>query len=215
MGRIGRKERKPGPPGGKELRSKSARPKTERHGARASARALDESEQLYASLFDHSRDAILIVARDGAIVRMNEAFLNLTGYTRDEATGMDVLGLYADSLDRPKFQERMERDGFVQDFPWKMVAKSGEHRDCLVTSSVQKSSGGMVVAYQSIVRDVTESLRAERELREAYEFTRSILDTSPSGILTYDSKGRCVSVNESGATYSGHFSGSGAEAEFP
>ena len=199
MERMGRREKKSVPHDVDELLSKVARLEKELQEARAGTCTLDESEQLYASLFDHSRDAILIVASDGAIVRMNGAFLNLTGYTADEAAGLNVLGLYADPLDRPKFQERMERDGFVQDFPWKMVAKSGEQRDCLVTSSVWKDSGGRIAGYQSIVRDVTESLRAERELREAYEFTRSILDTSPSGILTYDSKGRCISVNESAA----------------
>ncbi len=199
MGRTSRKEHKTGPHDVEELRSKCVRLESDLHEAVTRASTLDESEQLYTSLFDHSRDAILIVARDGTLVRTNEAFRHLTGYTGDQAVGLNVLSLYADPLDRPKFQERMKQDGFVQDFPWKMVAKSGEHRDCLVTSSVRKDSEGGIVGYQSIVRDVTESLRAEQELREAYEFTRSILDTSPSGVLSYDSKGRCVSANEAAA----------------
>ncbi len=161
--------------------------------------SLLESEQTYRSIFTDSRDAVLIVARDGRIVRCNQAFLDLSGYTGEEATGMNVTKLYADPSQRPRFQREIEQKGYVKDFSWEMVTKLGIRRECVFSSSVHRDKDGNAVYYRSIIRDVTESLAVERKLREANEFNRKVLSGSPVGILTYNAEGWCVSANEAAA----------------
>jgi two-component system, sensor histidine kinase and response regulator len=161
--------------------------------------ALLESEQTYRSIFDNSRDAVLIVARDGRIQSCNQAFLELSGYSREEAEGMNVIGLYADPSQRQGFQREIEQNGYVKDFSWAMVNKQGLRRECVFSSSIHRDNDGNVVCYQSIIRDVTESMAVERSLRDADEFNRKVLAGSPVGILTYNAEGHCVSANEAAA----------------
>jgi len=47
--------------------------------------ALRQSEEKYRTLFDSSRNAIFITARDGGVVEVNQATLDLFGYSRGEA----------------------------------------------------------------------------------------------------------------------------------
>src|SRR5208283_4805540 len=73
--------------------------------------ALRESEQRYRTLFEESRDAIYMTTRDGRLVDANQAFLNLYGFTREEAENMDILNIYNDPAERKRFQENIERNG--------------------------------------------------------------------------------------------------------
>ena len=99
--------------------------------AKGEEKVLRESEQAYRSLFSGSRDAILVVSREGIILKFNQSFLDLSGYSSDEAERMNVLNLYADPASRIRFQEEMEEKGYVKDFPWTMINKQGVRKDCL------------------------------------------------------------------------------------
>ena len=52
--------------------------------------AMKESEERYRSLFDDSRDAIYITRKDGTFVDMNESFVNLFGFTRQEVLKLNA-----------------------------------------------------------------------------------------------------------------------------
>ena len=60
--------------------------------------ALRKSEEKYRSLFEDSRDAVVITNREGELVDVNQAWLDLYGYTRGEIADLNVGQLYA-SLD--------------------------------------------------------------------------------------------------------------------
>ena len=130
--------------------------------AKLAERALHESEERYRTLFEESQDIIYITARDGTLVDISPSAETLFGYTRQELIEMDVHGLYPDPEDRRRFQEEIERAGSVRAFPVRLRSKSGEVRDCLLTSTVSKDREGLTLGYQGIIRDVTERSRSER-----------------------------------------------------
>ncbi|MEW6139316.1 MAG: PAS domain S-box protein [Thermodesulfobacteriota bacterium] len=183
----------------REARKRNSELESMLEEARAREKILLESEEDYRSLFSDSRDAILVVTRDGIILKCNRSFLELSGYSADEALGTNVLSLYADPSDRPRFQREIENKGYVKDFPWTMIDKQGVRKHCLFSSSLRKDSNGAVIGYQSIIRDITESLAAQRRLEEADEFNQKILTGSPVGVLTYDADGQCTSANVAAA----------------
>ncbi|MDY6855581.1 MAG: PAS domain S-box protein [Thermodesulfobacteriota bacterium] len=125
--------------------------------------ALHESEEKYRNIFEDSRDAIYISARDGKCIDVNSACLDLFGYKREEIVGIDVMKLYANSADRKEFQKDIETKGSVKDYNIKVRKKDGSKKDCLFTSTVRRNSDGTILGYQGTIRDVTEKKRREKE----------------------------------------------------
>ena len=132
------------------------------------------SEQWHRSLFEESRDAILVSEREGAIVEANQAASDLFGYSRAEIIGIDVRSLCAHPADRARFKEEIERQGFVRDYELKLRTKVGGELDCLLTTSVRKDVDGTVLGYQGIVRNVSDRKSLENKLLSYQQELRSL-----------------------------------------
>jgi PAS domain S-box-containing protein len=128
--------------------------------------ALQESEKKYRTLFEQSRDAIYITKREGEFVDVNQSFLDLFDYTREEITEMKAQEVYIDPDDRSKFKKQVEQRGSVRDFEGKLHKKDGAEMDCLITATLRQADDGSILGYQGIVRDITESKQSEQALRE-------------------------------------------------
>lgn len=155
----------------------------------------DISETRYRELFAHSIDAILIVTRDGVIVDVNPAFLDLFDYERDEAIGMSVVPLYADPSDRPRFRREIEASGFVKDFEWNALRKDGTKLYCLFSSSVWKNQQGEILGYQSIIHDLTDRRAAEATAQEIEKRYRQLVENASDMIFQTDAKGTFTLIN--------------------
>ena len=129
--------------------------------------ALKESDRKYHTLFEDSIDGVYSVLWDGTITHANSSFCELFGYTSKEMIGKDVVELYLDPADRPKFQEEMEKKGFLKDYELKMRKKDGTEVDSLLTSSVDFGEDGSITGYRSILRDLTESKKLHSQLLQA------------------------------------------------
>jgi two-component system cell cycle sensor histidine kinase/response regulator CckA len=136
----------------------------ERKGAEE---ALRDSEKRYRTLFEDSRDAIYITTREGAFIDVNQAALELLGYTREEMAKLNAKEIYVDSEQRARFQREIEEKGSVRDYEVKIRKKDSREMDCLVTSSVRRGRDGRILLYQGIIRDITERKRLEAQLQQA------------------------------------------------
>ncbi len=132
-----------------------------------SERELLESEQRYRTLFEESRDAVIITTRDGKMEAVNQACLDLFGFTREEAENMDILNIYVDPADRIRFQEDIERQGSLKDYEVRRRKKDGTAIDCLLTATLRLEEDGTIVGYHGIIRDVTERKQLQRQLLQA------------------------------------------------
>ena len=128
----------------------------------------------YRELFEECHDAIAIIARDGTVLDANRAASQLFCWPHAEFLGMNILSVYAYPQDRARYQEQVERDGFVRDFEVCFVTGSGNRIDCLLTTVVRRAADGSISGYQGIVRDVTEAKRMERQLRDYHDQVRSM-----------------------------------------
>ncbi len=130
-------------------------------------RALLESEKKYRTLFEESKDAVYMTTRDGRLVDANQAFLDLFGFTREEADNIDILKIYVDPADRTKFQEEIERKGSLKDYETRRRKKDGTEIECLLTATVRLGEDGTVLGYQGIIRDVTDLKHIQKQLLQA------------------------------------------------
>ena len=126
--------------------------------------ALRESEEKYHTLFEGSRDAISITTREGKFIDINQAWLELLGYTREELMSLNVQETYANPDDRPRVQKEIERKGFVRDYEIKLRKKDGTAIDSLLTFTVWRAYNGEFLGYQGIIRDITEHKREEDQI---------------------------------------------------
>ncbi|RMG44438.1 MAG: PAS domain S-box protein [Acidobacteria bacterium] len=151
-------------------------------------RELAVREARYRSLFENSRDAILITDAHGKLKDVNPAAVELTGYSESELRNFKIKHLFPREKDRRRFTEAVARDGFVERLPQRLRRADGEERECLVSASVWRGAGGEILGYQSIVRDVTESRRNQRLMK-------AVMESFPDPVLMADEKGRIVLAN--------------------
>jgi two-component system cell cycle sensor histidine kinase/response regulator CckA len=139
----------------------------QRAGRRKADKELKDSEEKYRSLFEKSSDAIYITSRAGKLLDFNRAARDLFGYSEEELRDLDTAVLYVNPEDRFVFQQTIDREGAVKDYPLVFRRKDGRQMTCLLTSSVKRDRLGKIVGYQGIMRDISEKLKLEAQLQQA------------------------------------------------
>ncbi|HLH32328.1 MAG TPA: ATP-binding protein [Terriglobia bacterium] len=125
-----------------------------------------ESEERFSKAFRASPDALVISrVEDGLIIEVNDSFVSLSGYTRDELIGQCTLplGLYADPTDRQRMLALLKEQNYIRNFELGMRQKSGEIR--LMTFWAEPLELHGEHCWLTIGHDITESKRSE-EMRE-------------------------------------------------
>ncbi len=140
--------------------------------------ALRESEASLRQVFDLNPDAANINRlADGRYIAVNESFLRMTGWTREEILGCPSvdLGIWNDPADRDRLIARLEEKGLVQNFEARFRTRSGKVLDGLMSARVMTLAGELVIL--SITRDVTEWRRSERRHRLLAENSQDVIWT--------------------------------------
>ena len=129
------------------------------------APAGNESEQKYAAIFQMSPFAIALTRMPDAVtVDVNDAFLALFEYTRDEVIGRTSVDLgISDPASQAQIREELRARGSVRDFECVRVAKSGARR-ALSLNLGWVHIGGVPHVLTEVV-DITERKETEAQLR--------------------------------------------------
>ncbi len=159
-------------------------------------KALLKKEELYRELFASAGEGIIILSPDGRLIKVNESFAGLHGYSPSE---MQKMGLK--DVDTPETSrlapERMRRilAGETLFFEVEHYHKDGHVFPLEVTANLITAGGESY--FQCFHRDITDRKRAERALRESESRFRSIFDHSPIAIGIGDIRnGELVEVND-------------------
>lgn len=163
-------------------------------------RQLAEREERYRSLFEQSPDAVFLVTNDGIVEAMNRSGQALFGYEQEEMVGQHIRIVYANPNERSAVIARADHEGHVRDEPLRLIRSDGSVMDCVVTIHQRIDVRGRRAGYQTIVRDVTERVRSEEELR----LKGALLDNAHDAILLVEPGGEIVYANEAAAQMTGY-----------
>ena len=141
---------------------------------------------LSAKVFEHSGEAIMITDHEDRILKVNEGFTQLTGYTCDEVIGQ-----------LPTFLNAGREPATFYDALWKQVhadghwngelwhrRKNGEPYAAWCAISAVRDAEGEVDHYVSIFTDVTE--RKMRDEHRLYQSQLDMLTGLPNRVLLAD-----------------------------
>jgi len=158
---------------------------------------LKVSEEDYKRLFEDVRSGIYVSTKEGKFLNANQALLDMLGYeSKEEFLKINIAtDLYLNPEDRRRWQEMIERDGYVKDYEVDFKRKDGKAISVLHTAHVRYDQHGKVIGYEGMNVDQSQRKKMERELREAYDFLDKIIKSSPDAIMATDMKGNIIIWN--------------------
>lgn len=126
----------------------------------------DLSEQYYQSLFENNEDFIYSTDLSGNILSVNQAFIRIFGYQKNEIIGKLALD-YIDENDIPRVKINFFRalKGQIRTYRLKMTTKRGEEKVFLM-KNIPITVGGKVIGTNGIGRDITESVEYEEKITQ-------------------------------------------------
>jgi PAS domain S-box-containing protein len=135
---------------------------TERRNSEDALRLMEEK---YSKAFHSSPDWVVMTRiADGRYVEVNDAFLQITGYSREEVIGRTSieLGIWVDPRERVRMLKLLDEKGKVRNLDVTFRIKSGATRFMVWSAEVIEFNGEAYLI--AVARDVTEQRKLENDL---------------------------------------------------
>ena len=165
------------------------------HEQKQAEEALRLSEEKFAKAFYGAPLLITIsLLKDGRYVEVNDAFVRITGYTRDRSVGTTSTDLgFISRADRARLIHVLETDGRVREMELELRCADGSKLVCLYSGEVIETEGGAHLI--SIATDITERKQAEDAVRDRQVELEQILEAMPVALVYADVDRRIMQVN--------------------
>jgi PAS domain S-box-containing protein len=152
------------------------------------------SEEKYRTLFEQAKDVIYTHDLEGKITTANIAIENY-GFHREEIIGKNVLEMVPKQY-WSKLTTQMKQIAEGKSFEDEIEVNTplGTRRAEYKSSPIRQKE--KIIGAQAIIRDITESKKAEQDLRKSEEKYRNIFELCPDGIMTATMTGTILSINK-------------------
>jgi PAS domain S-box-containing protein len=146
--------------------------------------ALQESEEKFTTIFRTSPDSIALTTIDdgGRYVEVNDSFLKLTGYDRQEVIGRTTadLNLSIDPQQDVELLNLLQQQGAVQNFEYHYRSKAGDLGTALISFQVAELDGQPHVL--TVARDISDRKQLEEALQISEAKVTDILNSAIASI---------------------------------
>ena len=158
---------------------------------------LRNSEARYRGLFENVVDGVYIASRKGEIITANPALVEMLGYesVEDLKSAGKTIVLYVNPIDRERVFARLEAQGVVKNFEYRLRRKDGSEIVVLENSRAIRDEDGQIVAHEGTITDITDRKRAETRIFEEKERAEVTLQSIGDGVITTDADGVVDYIN--------------------
>ena len=128
----------------------------------------EESSLKFKAVFDHSPITVaLTTLPDGAFHEVNQAFIDMFGFAREDAIGKTTLelGVWLHEADRNRYLQLLKENRFVSNFEVTMRRKGGEEFAVFFSGALLDIAGKPFAL--SAVMDISEQKRLQNQLAQS------------------------------------------------
>jgi PAS domain S-box-containing protein len=189
----------------KELTQTSTTLKKEIKSHREVRNAFVDSERKYQTLIELAQEGIWTFDAEGNTSFVNQKMSEILGYSADEMLGKSIVSCTA-ANDRAYLEEKLARikTGSNEHFDVVFLKKDNTPAYTRLSASPSIDEKGKFIYGLFVVSDVTALKKADDALMESELHYRTIIETSPNGILVLDLEGIIQLGNIQGATMLGY-----------
>jgi PAS domain S-box-containing protein len=164
---------------------------------------LREKEAQYRGVFEATDDGLVIQDLNGLFIEVNPAFCHMLGYTYEE-----LIGLHYSQVTYPDYYTVVEENTRKVQAEGRAQAQGYAKRKDGSSLPVEAHSTSFTYKGQphvlGVMRDITERVEAEQQLREKEEQYRSIFEATSDGLIIRNLEGAVVQVNPAACKMHGY-----------
>lgn len=157
---------------------------------------LMESEDRYSKAFQTSPYGLTITrAEDGRFLEVNETFISITGFTREELLADSSIGLklWVDPEDRNRFTKALFETKEVKDKEFQFRLRNGDILEGMISAQIISLNNEPCIL--SSISNITERKLIEQELKESEERFRTLYEDSTIGLYRTTPDGKIILAN--------------------
>jgi len=163
--------------------------------------ALRKSEARYRTVLETAMDGFWLVGMDQRLLEVNESYVRMSGYTRQEIIGMNISDFRdpETTSEIPQLVDKVLKQGEDR-YEIRHVRKDGTLFDVEVSVQYQPTEGGHFVVF---LRNITEQKQAKKDLMKALdeaEQFRKALDHISSYVFIKDTELNYTYANQKALT---------------
>jgi PAS domain S-box-containing protein len=126
-----------------------------------------ESEKRFRTLFEQTKDLIIVVDSDWKITSINPSALSMLGYDRrSELLSVSLSSLFTSNEQFHEYKERFLLSKSIKDWETSIVKKDGTLLEVLITADLLQNKAGDVLGASLIAKDLTDWRRIMNETME-------------------------------------------------
>lgn len=168
---------------------------------RQAEKALVESKAIAEGVIQAMQDGFTELDTSGVHLRVNAAFLRMTGFSENEIIGTGPPHPYWPPEERSAIESAFQRTVRKENSEFELVfmKSNGARFPVVVSPSYLEDEDGNITRYFATVKDITERVQAERALRESVERARALLNAPTEAMILMDRNGAILALNERSA----------------
>jgi len=133
---------------------------------RQAEHALRINEKKYRQMFNAMLDVYAEISMDGIVLEVTPSVYAQTGYTREEILGHHMQEFYAVPGDRDRLLEKLNVEGFINDYEASLIDKNGNARPYSFTGKIVFDNEGKPDKLAGVMRDISNRKKYEDELEK-------------------------------------------------